>query len=132
MKKISELSSSFDLYLFLLSECSAKNLLVPLGTILLLSLHLLVIECIVHETIYVKEGFDAVDVRADHLEVLVSLEAGSGTDVSEEELSEHLLAADTGPEAPRGGRGGGLDLRDEQDGGEEGQQQAGNRHHLHS
>ena len=62
--------------------------------------------------------------------MLVCLEAGSGTDVTEEELSEHLLAADTGPEAARGGCGGGLDLRDDQERGEEGDHQAGDRHHL--
>lgn len=67
---------------------------------------------VVNEPLQVEEGSDAVDVGADGPEVSVPGSAGLGTEVAQEELAKHLLAAHTGaqtPGPPPGPRAGGGD-----------------------
>ena len=72
-------------------------------------LHVIVV--VVHEAGHVQEGLDAVDVRADGLEVAVFADACLGTEVAQEELPVHLLAVDTGPQTAgvRGPAGAGAE-----------------------
>ena len=64
----------------------------------LLALH--VLKVVVNEPLQVEEGSDAVDVGADGPEVAVPVGAGPCTEVAQEELAKHLLAAHTGAQTP--------------------------------
>ena len=86
-------------------------------------LHLHIIVVVVHEAHQVQEGFDAGDVGADRSEVPMFADAGLGTEMAQEVLAVHLLAVDTGPQAPgvgRPGGGGGRQTEEDQQGEEEG------------